>query len=114
MYLVNGWKHAKVYQKNSLHKQKNINMWQVDYKIGDALWDCPFELHEGIKCDMLKFWKFQKLYQPLLKLTFNLHCKICQFVQLWESRLKVGFKKLIWKFHSYVAFWEVLGHDLMN
>jgi len=33
---------------------------------------------------------------------------------LWESKLKVGQKKLIWKFQSYVSFWKGLGHDLMN
>jgi len=27
---------------------------------------------------------------------------------------KVDWKKLIWKFHSYDAFWKDLGHDLMN
>jgi hypothetical protein len=27
----------------------------------DALRDCPFELHEGIKCDMLKFLKVSKV-----------------------------------------------------
>jgi hypothetical protein len=27
---------------------------------------------------------------------------------------KVGQNKFIWKFHSYVAFWKGLGHDLMN
>jgi hypothetical protein len=41
-----------------------MNLWQVDQKVGDALEDCPCELHEGIKCDMSKFLKFQKLYQP--------------------------------------------------
>jgi hypothetical protein len=38
----------------------------------------PFELHEGIKCDMLKFLRVsKKLCQPFLKPTFNLLCKIC-------------------------------------
>ncbi len=33
---------------------------------------------------------------------------------LWESKLKVGQKHLIWKFQSYVEFCKGLGHDLMN
>jgi hypothetical protein len=60
------------------------------------------------------FWKFQKLYQPFKKPTFNLLCKICQFVLLWKSRFKLGQKKLIWKFCSYVAFWKGLRHYLTN
>jgi hypothetical protein len=40
-----GWNHANVYQK-VIFISKKTNIWN---KVGDALWDCPFELHEGIK-----------------------------------------------------------------
>jgi len=43
----------------------------VDYKVGDALGDCPFELHEGIKCDMLKFLKVSKVVSSFLKAYFQ-------------------------------------------
>ncbi len=32
----------------------------------DALRDCPFELHENIKCDKLKFLKFSKVVSTFL------------------------------------------------
>jgi hypothetical protein len=51
--------------------EKNTNLWQVDYKIGDALWNCLFELHEEIKCDMLKFLKVSKFVSTFLKPYFQ-------------------------------------------
>jgi hypothetical protein len=60
------------------------------------------------------FESFKTCNNLFLKPTFNLLCKISQFVLLWKSRLKVGQKHLIWNFHSYIAFWKVLGFNLMN
>jgi len=42
----------------------------VDYKVGDALGDCPFELHESIKRDMLKILKVSKVVSSFLKAYF--------------------------------------------
>jgi len=46
-------------------------LWQIDYNVGDALRDCPFELCEGIKCDMLKFLKVSKVVSTFLKAYFQ-------------------------------------------
>jgi hypothetical protein len=35
--------------------------------MGDALGNCPFELHEGINCDMLTFLKVSKVVSTFLK-----------------------------------------------
>jgi len=105
-----GSKHVRVVLKYKKTQEFVTSRWKVD----DALWDCPFEIHEGIKCDILKFLKVSKVVSNFLKPTFNLLCKICQLVTLWKGRLKVGLKKFNWKFHSYVAFWNSLGHDLIN
>ncbi len=43
----------------------------MDYKVGDALGDCPFELHEGVKRDMLKFLKVSKVVSSFLKAYFQ-------------------------------------------
>jgi hypothetical protein len=89
-------------------------LWQVNQKVGDALGDCPFELQEGIKCDMLKFLKVSKVVSTFLKTYFQSTLKNLPVCLLWESRLKVGQINLIWNFHSYVVVWKGLGHDLMN
>jgi len=41
----------------------------------ESMGDCPFELHERIKCDMLNFLKVSKVVSIFLKPTFNLFCK---------------------------------------
>jgi hypothetical protein len=51
----------------------------------------------------------------LLKNLFSIYfAKFASLFYYEKSKLKVGQKNLIWKFHSYVAFWKGLGHDLMN
>jgi hypothetical protein len=40
-------------------------------KVGDALGYCPFELHEGIKCDMSKFLKVSKVVSTFFKRNFQ-------------------------------------------
>jgi hypothetical protein len=39
-------------------------------EVGDVLENCPFELHEGIKCDMLKFLTVSKVVSTFLKIHF--------------------------------------------
>jgi hypothetical protein len=52
----------------------------VDYKVGDALGDCPFELHEGIKRDMLKFLKVSKVLKAYFQSTLQ-NLPICHVVK---------------------------------
>jgi hypothetical protein len=49
-----------------------------------------------------------KLFRNLLWIYF------VKFTSLWENRFKIGQKNLIWKLHSYFAFWKGLRHDLMS
>jgi hypothetical protein len=61
-------------------------------KVGDALGYCPFDLHEGIKCDMLKFLKVSKVVLTFLKTNFQStlqNLPICHVVKKYiESRSK--------------------------
>jgi hypothetical protein len=89
-------------------------VWQVDYNVGDALWDWIFELDEAIKCDMLKFLKVSKFVSTFSLTFFPPILQKYYVVQIVKSRLKVSLKISICKFYSYVAFWKGLGHDLIS
>ncbi len=59
-------------------------------KVGDALGYCRFDLHEGIKCDMLKFLKVSKVVSTFFKTNFQStlqNLPICHVVKKYiESR----------------------------
>jgi hypothetical protein len=76
----------------------------------ESMGDCPFELHEGIKCDMLKFLKVSKVVSIFFKTYFQSilqgFCKVISSYQLKKSFFNMNFDLVLrgfindWNFNS--------------
>jgi hypothetical protein len=58
---------------------------------------------------MLKFLKVSKVVLTFLKTYFQFILQNLLIGHIVRKYIESRSKKLIWKFHSYVAFWKGLG-----